>query len=87
MVNKVSTEVSLVFVGFTAFALLKSPLDKLFKFIFTNMFMNKSFQNSFCLQNHLTLSKVRLLTHNGRVQKYVTRLCSILSSTMVTKYL
>jgi len=41
--DKATTEVSLAFVGFTTFALLKSPPDKLFKFVFTNMFVNKSF--------------------------------------------
>ena len=43
MVNKVTTEVSLAFVGFTALALLKSPPDKFFKFMFTNIFVSKSF--------------------------------------------
>ena len=43
MVNKVPTEVGLAFVGFTALALLKFPPDKLFKFVFTNIFISKSF--------------------------------------------
>jgi len=57
MVNKVTTEVSLAFVGVTALALLNSLTDKLFKFVFTDMFVNKSFLKLFLFAKSLNFKQ------------------------------